>query len=330
MHKLSGRWKLGLTLAVVTAVSWGLLPIALTITLSTLDPYTLTWFRFLTASLMLGGILAFMGRMPNLRGIDRRGWTMLGIALAALVGNFVLYVVALKHASPTVNQTVAQLSPILLMLGGIAVFHESFVPRQWLGFGLLLVGLPLFFNRRLPELLHLRSGLGFGVALLVLASFVWSIYGLAQKYMLRRLQAQQILLLLYIGSTLVLLPASHPAGILQLSALQAWMLAFSCANTVVAYGAFAEALRHWEASRVGATLTLTPLFTMVAMWVLEHTAPGLVRPEQLNLMSVAGGLVVVGGSMLCALGSTRVAASNSAGDSVLATADKRAENLTPP
>src|SRR5262249_37496095 len=122
------------------------------------------------------------------------------------------------------------------------------------------------------------------------------------KYMLRKLQGQQILLLLYIGSAIVLAPLSHFSEVVRLDALQWWLLAFACANTVVAYGAFAEALRHWEASRVGATLTLTPLCTMVTRSIVEHTAPALVKPEQLNVVSVGGALVVVGGSMLCALG----------------------------
>ena len=308
VHILSGRWKLGLGLAVFTALAWGLLPIALAITLPAVDAITITWFRFLVASLGLGVILAAMGRLPKLGAIDGRGWLVLIIALVGLVGNFVLYVIALAYASPTVNQVVTQLSPILLMLGGIALFHEHFNTRRWLGFVLLLVGLPLFFNRRLPELMHLDSGLGHGVALLVLASVVWSVYGLAQKYLLRRMQGQQVLLLLYVGSMLLLSPFAHPAHLLKVNALQAWMLAFACVNTVVAYGAFAEALRHWEASRVGATLTLTPLFTMVAMWILEHAVPGLVKAEQLNLLSVAGALIVVGGSMLCALGNASVPA----------------------
>jgi drug/metabolite transporter (DMT)-like permease len=310
VHKLSGRWKLGLGLAVVTALSWGLLPIALAIILPTVDAYTITWFRFLTAALGLGIILASVGRLPTPGAIDGRGWIVLLIALGGLLGNFVLYVVALAYGSPTTNQVVTQLSPILLMLGGIVVFHERFSVRQWIGFALLLVGLPLFFNRRLPELMHLNSGLGHGVALLVLASVVWSVYGLAQKYLLRRMQGQQVLVLLYAGSTLALLPFSHPARILNVSTLQVWMLAFACANTVVAYGAFAEALRHWEASRVGATLTLTPLFTMAAMWILEHAVPGLVKPEQLNVLSVVGATIVVVGSMLCALGNAKLVASD--------------------
>ncbi len=73
---------------------------------------------------------------------------MLGLAVLGLSGNFVIYVIALGYASPTINQVVTQLSPILLMLGGIAVFHERFSAIRWAGFALLLVGLPLFFNHR--------------------------------------------------------------------------------------------------------------------------------------------------------------------------------------
>jgi drug/metabolite transporter (DMT)-like permease len=307
VHKISGRWKFGLALATLTAALWGILPVALTVVLRAVDPVTVTWFRFLTAALMLGALLAVTGRLPkSFSSVGGKGWLVLGLAMAAIVANFVIYVIALGYASPTINQVVTQISPILLMLGGIAVFHERFSPIRWVGFALLLVGLPLFFNRRLPELMQWRSGLGFGVMLLVIASFVWAGYGLAQKWMLRRMQSQHMLLLVYIAAAIVLFPASHPAAILKVDTLQAWLLAFCCANTVVAYGAFAEALKHWEASRVGATLTLTPLFTMITMWVLEHLAPGFVKPEQLNVVSVLGALVVVGGSMLCALGSAPV------------------------
>ena len=309
MYRISGHWKLGLALATITALFWGLLPIALTVTLRAVDPYTLTWFRFLTATLMLCGALAVMGKLPKPGVLGGRGWIVFALALAGIVGNFVLYVIALGHASPTINQVVGQLSPILLMLGGIVVFHERFSVVRWVGFGLLLIGLPLFFNKRLPELMQPRTGLGLGVALLVIGAFVWAIYGLAQKWLLRKMQAQQILLLVYAGSTIVLFPVAHPAAILKVDALQAWMLAFACANTVVAYGAFAEALKHWEASRVAATLCLTPLFTLIAMWVLEHALPGFVKPEQLNSFSVLGAMVVVGGSMLCALGTAPPATS---------------------
>lgn len=288
-------------MALTTALFWGLLPIALSVVLTAVDPYTVTWLRFLTAALALGAILAGTGQLPELGALRRRAWLVLAIALAGLAGNFVLYVVALRHASPTINQVVSQLSPMLLLLGGVIAFGERLSRHQWAGFSLLLCGLPLFFNRRLPELVHLHSGLGLGVGLLVLASLVWVFYGLSQKLLLKCLQPQQVLVLLYTGAALVLWPASTPQRLVHLSGLQLAMLAFCCLNTVVAYGAFAEALRHWDVSRVGATLAMTPLFTMSSMWLVSHLVPRLLRPERLNGLSVCGALLVILGSALCAL-----------------------------
>ncbi|HKZ72603.1 MAG TPA: DMT family transporter [Steroidobacteraceae bacterium] len=196
------RWKLGLTLALVTAVLWGMLPIALLLTLSGLDAYTITWVRFLVAALVLGAVLAVAGRVPALRSFARRDGLLLAVALFGLVGNYVLYLLALHYSSPTINQVVSQLSPILLLLGGVVLFHERFSGRQWLGLAFLLVGLPLFFNRRLPELAQLDAGLGRGVGLVLLASLVWSFYGLAQKQLMQRLEPAGILLLLYAGAAL--------------------------------------------------------------------------------------------------------------------------------
>ena len=298
----------GLLLALTTAVLWGLLPIALTVVLARLDPYTITWYRFAASALFLGTVLAATQRLPAFGAISRSTWLLVVIALAALVGNYVLYLVALVHATPTVNQTVSQLAPMFLLLGGLLVFKERFTARQWAGFALLLMGLLLFFNRRLSELRDLSGGLGLGVMLLVIAAISWAAYGLVQKQLLRHLNSQQILWLIYLGAIVVLLPAASPGAVRDLNALQAWMLAFCCLNTLIAYGAFAEALEHLEVSRVSAVLALTPVFTMGSLWIASRFAPGLLEPEGLTIASVAGALLVVGGSALCALGGSGVPA----------------------
>src|SRR5688572_31658485 len=53
LHQASGRWKLGLAMALLTALSWATLLVALKITLEQIDPYTLTWFRFLVAAVVM-------------------------------------------------------------------------------------------------------------------------------------------------------------------------------------------------------------------------------------------------------------------------------------
>jgi drug/metabolite transporter (DMT)-like permease len=300
MHQTSGRWKLGFALALSTAVLWGVLPIALKIALKSVDPYTVTWYRFASSGLILGIVLGMTGGLPAIRKFDRRTWLLLAIAFVGLTGNYVLYIVALVHTSPTITQTVAQLGPMILLFGGLVVFKEKFSGLQWLGFAVLMTGLVLFFHDRLLELSHLSGDLGIGVLFLTLAAFIWAAYGLAQKRLLKALGPQQILLILYIGAALALIPTTALGSIRQANALQLSMLAFCCLNTLVAYGAFAEGLKHWEVSRFGAVLATAPLFTVAGMWVIGKFAPNLVAAERLNALSMLGTLLVVGGSVTCA------------------------------
>jgi len=124
---------------------------------------------------------------------------------------------------------------------------------------------------------------------------------LAQKRLLASLGAQQILLMLYVGAFFALLPFATFRLLIQLNALQLSMLVFCCLNTLIAYGAFAEALRRWEVSRISAVLSTSPVFTVAAMRIVGRFAPTLVAPESLNPLSMVGTLLVVVGSATCAL-----------------------------
>lgn len=295
------NWRLGFTLSLTTAALWGLLPIALKVVLEVMDPLTIVWWRFAVAMAGLGAFLAWRGALPRVRGASRAAAALVAVATLTLVGNFVLYLVALDHATPSVTQVVIQLAPLLLLVGGVVVFHEKLARIQWAGFAILVAGLLLFFNDRLPELLRPSEGVGLGVALTVAAAISWAIYGLAQKLLLRHFTAQQVLFMIYAGATVVLLPTANPGEIAGLDRLQLGMFAFCCANTLAAYGAFVEALYFWEVSRVSAVIATAPLFTIGAMWLVERLGLGLVAAEGLNALSITGALLVVAGSIACAL-----------------------------
>jgi drug/metabolite transporter (DMT)-like permease len=293
--------RLGFTLSLTTAALWGLLPIALKVVLEGMDAYTIVWWRFAVATAGLGAFLAWRGGLPRLAVSSRASIALLAGATFALIGNYVLYLVALDHATPSVTQVVIQLAPLLLVVGGVFAFREPFGRAQRAGFVVLVAGLLLFFNDRLPALAKPGAGLGLGVLLTIAAAVAWAAYGLAQKKLHEHFSAQQVLWIIYVGAVVLLLPFSAPATILDLDGLQLGMLAFCCANTLAAYGSFGEALQHWEMSRVSAVLATAPLFTIGAMWAIERSGLGLVPVEGLNGLSIAGALLVVAGSMTCAL-----------------------------
>jgi drug/metabolite transporter (DMT)-like permease len=103
------------------------------------------------------------------------------------------------------------------------------------------------------------------------------------------------------------LPWVHPMEALQLSPLQGWLLLACCFNTLIAYGAFAEALAHWEASRVSATLAITPLVTFVAVAIAAWLWPDYVHAEQINGLGYGGAVLVVLGSASVALAPSLIA-----------------------
>jgi len=302
MHATTGRWQLGLALALTTAVFWGVLPIALKITLEGMDAWTLTWFRFTTAAVALGAYLAWRRRLPLPVPLTRRGWWLYLAALLCLVANYVGYLVALELTSPTVAQVLIQLAPLFLLFGGVFVFRERFAPLQWTGFAVLVVGLAVFFHDRIAEVFSIDTRLGLGVVVMLFAATAWAVYGLAQKQLLAELASEQVLFLLYLGAVPLLLFPAAPAGLLELDGLQLGMLAFCCANTVIAYGCFAEALEHWEVSRVSAVVTLAPVFTLLGVEAAAWLWPAAAPAELLSGWNVLGALLVVAGSMTAALG----------------------------
>lgn len=319
LHQASGRWKLGLLLALVTAACWATLPVALKITLEQVDPITLTWFRFLVAALVMFAWLAARGGLAQFAALDGRRWFMLAIAGAMLIGNYVFYLLGVEHTSPANAQLLIQLAPLLMALGGIFVFREPYRWGQWLGLGVIVLGLVLFFRDQwAATALHESTGnmgaIGqsvvgggapdeylLGSAFVLVAAIVWAVYALIQKQLLLRLSSPAILLFIYALASLALLPFSHPTRLLALDAGHWTLLAYCALNTLVAYGAFAEALAHWEASRVSAILATTPLLCLATVALVHAFWPSGIAPESVTILGYVGALLVVAGSTASSL-----------------------------
>lgn len=281
----------GLLMAMVTVQMWALLPLAMKQVLQVLDPQTILACRFLTAAIVLGAFLHRAARLPQWRNILREPlWFAVGIA--GLAGNFWLFSKALIYLTPSAAQVLGQLSPFILLFAGVLFFRERIERHQWVGMILLFAGILLFFNR---EWAALGNAQWLGIVLNIGGSAVWVAYALAQKALLRTFSAQQILFVLYGGCMALTVPlADWPL----LSALNGWQwlcLAFCCANTPIAYGAFAEALACWDVGKVSAVITLVPLFTIAYAEVAFLLAPTVFAEPALNLLAYIGaGMVVLG------------------------------------
>ena len=92
------------------------------------------------------------------------------------------------------------------------------------------------------------------------------------KVLLRRLASQQILFLLYTCVRLHYCRLLSP-GDFPVKQLATGMPDFCGLNTLVGYGALAEAMARWQAGAVSALITLTPLFTLL-FFLIYYQWPG--------------------------------------------------------
>jgi len=301
MHITSGRWVYGFLLALSTAMLWGVLPIMLKEVLKEMDAYTVTWYRLVTAGAVLFFWLAARGKLPSLRSLSGNNRGLLLVAVLGLAFNYVLYLKGLDRLTPGTMQLMIQSAPVMLMLGSMLVFRERFGIGQSIGLLTLLTGFVLFFNQRLEELFTQLSDYTLGILITLGAAFTWALYGLAQKQLLTAWSSVSIMMVIYLACAIIILPFASPVQVFRLDTLQTWLLVGCCLNTLVAYGAFAEALVHWEASRVSATIATTPLFTFSLVALGSMLWPTVVEPELLNSLAYIGAMLVVSGSALIAL-----------------------------
>ncbi len=304
LHHSSGRWRLGLTLSLLTVFLWGILPIALTVMLQALDIYTIAWFRFLFSFGLLAVYLAVRQQLPKPQKLRSTTLGLLAIATIFLAINYLLFQQGLVQTSPSNAEVLIEVAPVLMGLGALAIFKERYTRRQWAGFSVLSLGFAIYFHEQLQNLITAPIKYLVGSGLIVLGAIVWAVYALAQKQLLQQLPSSNIMLIVYGGCMLFLSPFATPQAILTLSPLYLGTLLFCALNTLIAYGAFAEALEHWEASRVSAVVALSPIVTLVSMWAMSFLAPTLIAPEHITGLGLTGAALVVSGSIAIALGKT--------------------------
>ncbi len=288
-------------MSLTAAALWGILPIALKELLAGMDASTVVWYRFAVAGVVLGLWLLIRNDLPPIFKVPVKERWLLLIAALGLCGNYYYFSYSLNFVNAETSEAVIQLTTLFLILGGVIVYKEPFEGVQKIGTALIVFGLLLFFNDRLETFLSLDNAETIGVLVVVVSAITWTVYALLQKRLLHDFSSVQILFVIYAVSIVVLLPIITPSLLFQLTTVQLWLLVFCCANTLIAYGSFAEALNLWDASKVSATLALAPLFTIGGLKVIVFINPDYAFSDRLSILSIFGAILLIIGSALTAL-----------------------------
>ncbi len=292
---------LGFMFALITAMAWGSLPVALKQVISVMNTQTIVWYRFMVASVALILLLGMTKKLPKLSQLSIHYRRLALIGVLGLAGNFFLFNSSLNYIEPSVAQIFIHLSSFTMLLCGVVVFKEKLGLHQKIGLAVLIFGLGLFFNDRFDVLFEFNL-YSVGVMLSIAASLVWVAYGMAQKLMLRQFSSQQILMMMYIGCALVFMPFAEFSQVQNLNGIAFVCFIYCCLNTLIGYGAYAEALNRWDVSKVSVVITQVPLFTILFSHLFHYIAPEYFANPQLNTVSYIGAFVVVLGAIMSAVG----------------------------
>lgn len=286
----------GIIYAIITALCWGVLAIALKVAVEFVDSATIVWFRFSLAFTPL--FIWHIFRRPRELRVLYRPPFLLVLAALALAYNYIGFMWGVEYTTPSNAQLFIQSGPILLTLFGIFFFKEVITRRQMAGFFLSIAGLLIFYNQQLGALTSGESIYMKGVFLTISGALGWAIYAALQKKLVTKYSTFTLNLFLFGFPTLLYLPL---ANFSQLSGLNwvIWLImAFLGLNTLVAYTTLSISLKYLEAGKVSIIIIMNPLITFIMMGIFTEMNVSWIAGENFTLLSIIGAIIVISGAIL--------------------------------
>lgn len=282
-------------MALVTTALWGVLPILQKIALNEFSPGVIVWFRFLFAFFVLYPLLHFHGSKPA--SIMLRP-PLLGIVSGiCLAGNYLTVVRGIHFSSPSNAAILIQTAPVLLVVMGVGFFRERLTRGQTLGVVCAAAGFFMFY---VDQKSHAADASLYSSANLniVLGAAGWVGFMVCQKLLSKDYEPQALNLLVYGTAVVVLAPAVTWSEFEGVSPRFWTLLVFLGLNTLIAYGALAEAVKCMPLAHLSVILTLNPLITLFTMSVLPKIHAGWVEPEIVGALGYMGAIAAIAGVVM--------------------------------
>ena len=283
----------GILYALSAALTWGFLAISLKVALDYVPPLTIVWMRFVVAFMVLWTILFFKERTAL--KILRKPPLLAIVAAVGLAFNYIGYIKGLDLTSPSNTQVVIQLAPLLLIVVGLVIYREKVSAQQALGFIVALFGFGIFYRDQISHLLGSPDNYNAGVVWVVAAALSWVLFASLQKSLVQKFHAQGLNLLIYLIPGILILPWVDFKVIASFSWTIWSLMIFLGLNTLLAYGAIAEAFRFLPANKVGIIVTINPIITIVTMGLLTSIGVSWIEPERISVYGILGAVLILVG-----------------------------------
>lgn len=286
--------RLGAVSSALLAVGfWGASFVATRVALESFTPAGLVASRLLVGAVFLA-LLLRLSEGPILpEREDRRSCLILGLVFAA---HLLIQAVGLRHTTAINTGWIIAVIPVSIALGARLFLGQAMRGIGWLGAAVATSGVLLV--TRAP--LNGFERAGFGDSLQIVSCFTWTLYTLMSVAPVARSGALRVTALSMSTAAFIAALAAFFTGWLRAAPAAAHLgalafLGLACSGAALALWLHAQ--RQLGPTRTGAFLYLEPFVTLGVSAALLS--------EPLTVPTLLGGLTVLAGVRLVALGSAR-------------------------
>lgn len=284
---------LAMSALLLTAICWGLAPVATRYLLQSLSPIAFLLIRFIFASLLF---LPFVFRRTKERWT--RHYLLLTVigGLVGIIGYYAAVTFGLQWISAGTAGLLLATEPLWIALFSLLLLHDHLRLSILCGLVLALLGVASLVGGTLfSPTLHMTTILGMGLTLL--SAIMWGLYTIIVRPISQRYGAFTCTASTTIIGTLPLLALWPPDLIsvgLHLSLVE-WitLVLLTVGSTIIATILWNYGVARLPGAQAGAFLYLVPLFSVLGGAIFLH--------EPVTLGLLMSGLLIVGGVVVTQL-----------------------------
>ncbi len=268
----------GYILTIISAVSFGVMPILARVAYASgVDPITLLFLRFTTATVLMAVIL-IIRKIPLPSG--RSFFHLVLMGGVGYVGQSLCYFTALTLASASLVALLLYLYPMLVVVLSIIFLREKITWIKIAALGMALIGsaLTIGFSGE-----GKTAGILFGVA----AAVIYSVYIVSGSRVMQKVQALPASTVIIGSAAVVYSVLVAYRGPVFPTTPGGWLAIFGVAviGTVIAIGTFLAGMERIGPSNASTISTLEPVVSVILA--------GLLLGEDLSPLKLFGGVLIL-------------------------------------
>lgn len=274
-------------LMVLAAVFWSGAFIAGKFSVEEFPVFSLTFYRFLFASIVIFGILIIKEKNWRVNKHDFLMFLLLGVV--GMVGYHIFFFLALKYTSPVNASLIGSTNPIITTILSVIFLKESIKLKNIGAVLLSFLGVSLIISNGNIDVFK-EFKVNIGDLLMIVAVICWAAYAIIAKKVLSKHSPLKTTSYSFLTCTLVLIPMviiEKPWVYVPNTSLKGWLsvLYMSIFASVGGYLIHQISIKKIGPSKSSLYINLVPVFSMILAY--------FILGESISLLKVvAAGLII--------------------------------------